>query len=159
MGLRALRWSLLLAVALAGCAPKDDPQRRTAEAEARAAGTGFTTEAEPVADPAGTSKPVEPPVAAVAPASPEKLRERFQALAPDACRIESARAEGDLVRVVGSADSNASIAAAMRAFEQAAAAAEPAGRVPGTDLTLLEQKPDGRYHFEMNVRSAKLSTP
>ncbi|QWP75175.1 hypothetical protein J5226_16270 [Lysobacter sp. K5869] len=155
---------MLLVVALAGCAPKDDPQRRTAEAEAKAAGIGFTTEAapaaDPVADPAKASKSAEPPVAAaVAPASPEKLRERFQALAPEACRIESARAEGDLVRVIGSADSNAAIAAAMRAFGRAADGAEPVGRSSAIDLTLLEQKPDGRYHFEMNVRSAKLATP
>ena len=69
------------------------------------------------------------------------------------------RAEGELLWLSGSAENNAAVAAAMRAIEQAAAAAEPAGRLPGTELILLERRADGRDHFEMRVRSAKLSTP
>lgn len=151
MSAGAVRWSLLLVLALAGCAPKDDPQRRTAEAEAKAAGTDFTAEAATAA----TAKPTR----AATPAALGSLRERFQALVPASCRIDSVRAEGEVVWLTGSAENNAGVAAAMRAIEQAAAAAEPAGRLPGTELIVLERRPDGRDHFEMRVRSAKLSTP
>jgi len=147
----ASRWSplLLSALMLAGCAPKDDPQRRTAEAEAKAAGTDFSAEA------AAAAKPTR----AATPASVASLRERFQALVPPSCRIDSARAQGEVVWLTGSGENNAAVAAALRAIEQAAAAAEPAGRLPGTELIVLERGPDGRDRFEMRVRSAKLSTP
>src|SRR5262249_44505304 len=99
------------------------------------------------------------PTRATTPASLASLRERFQALVPASCRIDSVRAEGEVVWLTGSAENNAGVSATMRAIEEAAAAAEPAGRQMGTELILLEQRADGRNHFEMRVRSAKLSTP
>ncbi len=151
MSAGAMQWSLLLVPALASCAPQDDPQRRTAEAEAKVAGTDFTAQAAAAA----AAKPTR----AATPASLASLRERVQALVPASCRIDSVRAEGELLWLSGSAENNAAVAASMRAIEQAAAAAEPAVRLPGTELILLERRADGRDHLEMRVRSAKLSTP
>lgn len=157
-GSRWSGWLVMAAVlAAAACARQPEGERR------EAAGTDFTSAAAPAADTAApkdaapTPTPTPAAAAAPAPALPADLRERFQALVPASCRIDTAHAQGEVVKLTGTADSNASIAAAMRAIEKAAADAEGAGRVSGTDLSLIERGTDGRYRFEMSVRSARLA--
>lgn len=156
-------WVVLLAAAVAGCGRRPEPGPDAGSASGAAAGkapgTDFTAEPASAASPdrvpdaASTAAPATAPAASAASAD---LRDRLQALVPASCRIDTADAQGEMVKLTGSADSNATIAAAMRAIERAAADLEP-GRTPGAELILLERKPDGRYRFEMSVRSARLA--
>lgn len=117
----------------------------------------------PAAQPAelfqAQAAPAEAAPAAAAPiarASAEQLRARLRALFPPACRVDEVRLVDDGAQVLGWGENNAAIVQAMRAIDTAHAGGAVLGNGPAVDLSLVEQRQDGRYHYVMNLRSQRL---
>ncbi|MGO1069041.1 hypothetical protein [Lysobacter sp. CA199] len=108
-------------------------------------GNGFTTQAAATAAPGSIGDPASAPPATER-ASAETVRDRYNALFPASCRVDSVRFSERGAVLRGKAESNAAVAEALRAIDNAQ---RRPSRSPGADLLLIERQPDGRYAFEM----------
>lgn len=147
---------IILMWGLAACAVPSDAHTETAAAGRETDSTADAGKSAGAPAPAEAGA-TDAPAASQSLASSQVLRGRLQALMPASCRIDEVRTGADGAKVIGSADSNAAIAEAMRAIDRAHAGGAVLGPGPAVDLGLLERRSGEKtFHFELNVRSARL---